>query len=479
MKRRTVITMALPATALCIWLIVYLCTAGADSRFTVVSNGPLDIRLWGIRPDAGDTIYDPNGVEIRDTVGTMWSDSPYWGEDRQCFDFLFELPADGDSGRFRRMPEMAVSGCNHHLGGSFRQSYFDYRGKKLLCFRATFGRTFKRSVLRGFWVSDTAFDSIDIALRYEHGSIESPGFVLKGLFEPNSTVSSPDGMLEFDFAESENCRGRRDSSIVVRAPEYWDEKEPIMIYDSSGNICAAITGTIRGNSLSDGIGFGVEGRPLDRISAIAFAKSAYRVVFQNVNLNVSGRKRRPHADWLFEMGERLGLAGTGKELAEYKLQSEAEVLDVIDVVRGRSLVQSIGTLRGLSRGGRIRLDAFTDEQVARLRRALSRCIEAVDPRIRALGVELGLMCKWPEFLDAGLDLLERPAAGAYESTREARSIVASALQRSVDELSDEQICRVARVLSVERWIGIRQTLRKLIQRLDVGDQVDEYLDWAD
>ena len=49
------------------WLLKHQFAQGPG--ITVVSRGPLDIRLWGIRPDAGDTIYDPNGKKIQDTLG--------------------------------------------------------------------------------------------------------------------------------------------------------------------------------------------------------------------------------------------------------------------------------------------------------------------------------------------------------------------------------------------------------------------------
>jgi len=94
LKRRTLIITFLIATGLGVWLVVCLCTSDNNSRLTVVSDGPLDIRLWGIRPDAGDFIYDPNGKVIQETLGVALSDPPYWGEEFQCFDFIFALTGD-------------------------------------------------------------------------------------------------------------------------------------------------------------------------------------------------------------------------------------------------------------------------------------------------------------------------------------------------------------------------------------------------
>ncbi len=68
MKRRTLITVAILGAALTVGLVLYLCAQLDNSRVTVTSTGPLDIRLWGIRPDAGDAIYDPNGKKIDGAV---------------------------------------------------------------------------------------------------------------------------------------------------------------------------------------------------------------------------------------------------------------------------------------------------------------------------------------------------------------------------------------------------------------------------
>jgi len=100
MKRRILITVALLGAALTVGLVLCLCARLDNSHFSVTSTGPLDIRLWGIRPDASDAIYDPDGRKIAETLGNARRDKAVWGDNNQRHDFILRA---GISGGFRRL----------------------------------------------------------------------------------------------------------------------------------------------------------------------------------------------------------------------------------------------------------------------------------------------------------------------------------------------------------------------------------------
>ena len=122
MKRRTIITAALVGTALTVGLILCLCAQLDNSRVTVTSTGPLDIRLWGIRPDAGDSICDINGKKIRDTFGLGRRDTTVWKDNLHRHDFIFEISDTNVPITFRPL-RYSANGEEYRWGSFSRVAY--------------------------------------------------------------------------------------------------------------------------------------------------------------------------------------------------------------------------------------------------------------------------------------------------------------------------------------------------------------------
>jgi len=465
MKKRTRITVVLLIVAVIGaigWLVVRWNAAGRTG-IVVTTTGPLDIRLWGIRPDAGDTIYDPNGKAIQETLGIARWDSPHWGEKSQRFDFIFELPDSNEPPQFSAFPRIGPSGENRHLGGGFDQQLFDYEGRTLLWLRATFPRTFKRWVLGGVWRSEAAFDAVDLTLNYYHGPPGKSIFTLKGPFEPNSTVSSEDSVYKVSFKEDVGSGSSAYAEFELSTSVSFGLNTPVVAYDASGNHNLAKTGSGRSSPQGSRIEYRAHGIPLKRIAAIAFGEQPRHITFNNVNLNVAGHKRRAHAAYLDQMAERLGLTVTSKNSGVPRFKSAAEALKVIDIVRGSGLLRAAEAIvYRRTRGERIDLNNLADEQAVRLRETLNRWLTAIDPEFRAWSVRIGLLCKWPEFVEPALELLERPVRRDYRSMPDAQMMVADALRHCAGGLSDDHVGRIADLLLGN---GPRETLLRLMKLL--------------
>jgi len=442
MKKRTCIKVVLLIAAVIGavgWLIVRWNPASRN-RLVVTTTGPLDIRLWGIRPDAGDAIYDPNGKEVGRTLGIARWDNPYWGEKSQRFDFIFELPDTNEPPTFAGMPRIAPSGEDINLRGGFGQHFFDYEGRRLLWLRASFPRTFKRWVLGGLWRSEAAFDTVDIALDYYHGPPGKALFTLKGPFELNSVISSEDTLHEVFFKDDfENTR------FELSTSKRFAIDTPVAVYDTSGSRYLPRRGSSRTSPQgSRRIEYSVQGMPLKRIAAIAFGEQPLRITFKTVNLNVGGGKRRDHAPYLDEVIERLGQTVTSNNSHEPTFESAAEALKVIDLVRGSGLLRAGEAIEyRRNRGDPVDLKNLTNEQAVRLRETLNRWLTAIDPGFRAWAVRIGLKCEWPEFVEPALELLEGPLRDDYNWMTNAEKMVADALRHCDDVLSDDHIRRIA------------------------------------
>ncbi|MHC4743587.1 MAG: hypothetical protein ACYS8Z_16860, partial [Planctomycetota bacterium] len=263
---RTVVVILIIAVAIAAmaWLIVRW--NQASRRSLVVANaGPLDIRLWGIRPNAGDIIYDPNGKEVRRTLGFGREDRR-WKENSRRFDFIFELPETDEVPLFTTFPRLKVSGEDRRLGGGFARWVLDCGGKRLLCLRTTFDRTFRRPIFRGLWVSECDVDSLDIALDYHYGSPGRSLFTLKGPFVLDSKISSPDGVYDVSFTR--DSAGRSEAYIEFE----WSTSKgagiggSVVAYDESGGRHLAEVSSQQGRRIR----YRIRGMSLNKIFSIAF-----------------------------------------------------------------------------------------------------------------------------------------------------------------------------------------------------------------
>jgi len=450
-RTRTIIVVLLVAIVIgaMSWLVVRWNAAG-QGRIVVTTTGPLDIRLWGIRPDAGGAIYDPNGKKIRDALGiAQWGPS-HWRDDSQRFDFIFELPDTNELPLFTWFPNIEASYENRPLGGGFGHRFLDYKGKKLLWLTTTFPRTFRRSVLFGLWTADCDVETIDITLSYYHGPPGKAAFTIRGPFEPNDVMTSEDGVHKVAFMADGGSVSRPYAQFVLTTSAYFRSYASVAAYDSSRRRYLAGTGNV---SLSTNpkqgsrIEYNVQALPLKVIDAIAFGEDNNRITFKNVNLNVARRNNRNHADYLDEMAERLDPGFSTRGVAEKRFSNAAEAIEFMEIVRGRHVLHAgEAILRGRPGSGGPPTVELVDVSSQRLKKTAHRWTRAMEPEFRAMGVRVGLFCKWPEFVEPAFELLDYPAMHDEYSARMVWSKVAQALADYRAELSDHAIARLAQIL---------------------------------
>jgi len=211
MKRRILITVALLGAALTVGLVLCLCARLDNSHFSVTSTGPLDIRLWGIRPDASDAIYDPDGRKIAETLGNARRDKAVWGDNNQRHDFIFDIPDTNEPITF--LPFRYLVDGEERQGGNFVESslYFAHKGRNLGWFQTIIPRTIRKSLVFGLWKKDVAIDRIDLSLQYYYccRPPRNPICTFKGPFEAGRKATDETGLYEISFVPPRSTSPRK------------------------------------------------------------------------------------------------------------------------------------------------------------------------------------------------------------------------------------------------------------------------------
>ncbi|MCK4292784.1 MAG: hypothetical protein KAY65_06285 [Planctomycetes bacterium] len=485
MKKRTLIIIVLIVACVAV-LIAWVIKRELGQRpgITVVSAGPLDIRLWGIRPDAGGVIYDTKGKKICQTLGVATWDWSSWADDVHRRDFIFELPDTEEPVLLTPLPRVSVSGEKIPLGGSFAYSFVDYKGKKLLWLRTTFPRTFRKSILGGLWRADVPIDAIDLTLRYYYGPPGKAAFTLKGPFRPEAAMTSEDGMYKVAFKKDAGTNSYRYAQFELSTGTYFHSYAPVVAYDSLGKRHLVTRGSGHSSLQGSRIEYTVDGVPLKKLAAVAFGEDPNHITFKNIRLDVPRRKRRTHADYLDKMAEKLELNLTPKKLADYRFKSLVEVIEVLDIVRGGHITGACATLvHGDGHNRNYKLDAakLSPLQAQSLRRAALQWTQAMDPELRVYATRIGLQCKWPEFVEPAFELLnyrhvhDCPSAPARRVNPDA----AYALVCYGEQLSPEDIDRIKHILLHQNDRDILQSFKRCLRSPKSQARIKALWDLAD
>jgi len=452
MRRRITILVLIAAAAAGAFLVIRRWLAPRPGPVVVMTTGPLDIRLWGIRPNAGGTIYDANGNGVRQTLGIGRLGSPFWGEKSQNFDFIFELPDTNEPPLFTVFPQFKVSEENRGLGSRFGYYFLDYEGKRLVCVRATFDRTFRRSILFGLWNVDVVVDAVNITLGYYHGAPGRAICTFKGPFKPGQKLTDKTGKYSISFSPGSdaNTGPGRYARFEFNTSERLGTNIPALLYDSAGKRYFAHGAGASSTAKGTNIKYDMFDQILKGIVMITIGEKPFETTFKNVRLDLPVYRHRSGADYIETMAKRLNLKLAPEKLAQYRFESAAEALKVVDIVRDGHIYSACeAILYGGKEKKRFDPASLSAEQKQRLKRTALAWTEAMDPFIRGFAVKVGLQCKWAEFVEPALELLEHPSRRDYDSTLKAQSVAAYALQRYAGELSEEQVLRIADLLSGE------------------------------
>jgi len=407
-------------------------------RVTVISTGPLDIRLWGIRPDCGDTIYDPKGRKILDTLGSTAWHFPTWKDDSQRCDFIFELPDTNEPPLFFTLGEISDSREGRLMGSGNRRLEY-YKGKRLLWITRTFPRTFRKSILFDLFKVDARINEVGLQLDYYHGPPGAALFTLKGPFNRSCEMTSDDGEYKVTFTPETDAN---EHQFEFTAKKNLQGYMRVIAYDNLGRRHLMDLRNRRSYS-TEGTraGYNLPKVPVETLRQIAFGETPRSITFQNIGLDPGGRRKRSYAKYLDKMAARLDGEHSAHKMAHYRFQDADEALGVIDVVRGALILRAGRALMGGGKSGkRLNPAELSPKQAQRLRRTLNRWTEAIDPEICGMGVQVGLFCEWFEFIEPALKLMD------YRNPSRPRTkapfYVANALYHCIERLDERHIERI-------------------------------------
>jgi hypothetical protein len=268
-----------------------------------------------------------------------------------------------------------------------------------------------KSSLFGTWRRNIAIDRIDLNLRYYYGPPNKPICTFKGPFKAGQRMTDETGLYEISFLSHQD---QSHKMLVLRccAKQGIDENAHALFYDFKGKRHYTGKGWQRGKwkpgkTTRKELWYTIPGiRPevtLNNFAIITIGEEPFGITVKNLRLSSPSSEHRTYAEHLDKIAERL----EPKRSATYwrRLRDPNDALEVADLLRGDQIFQLCRNLC-FRRNGRPRFDPVTlnTEQAERLRHAALRWTKAMDPEIRAQAVSLGLHCKWPEFVDLGMDV---------------------------------------------------------------------------
>jgi hypothetical protein len=455
MKRRTLITIVLLGVALAVCLVLYVRIQVGNTRFSINYTGPLDIRLWGIRPDAGDTIYDPNGNKVLDTLGIARNETTVWRDNLYRRDFIFEILDTNEPIAF--LPLRYSANREEDRRGSFLKGslYFERHGRNFGWFQTVIPRTKRQSFLFGIWKKEVPVDRIDLHLRYYYGPPNKPICVFKGPFEFEvdrklhrvTSVTDETGLYElsFDLVPSTSA-SPSELVMLLSTKRQIDPVADILFYDAGDKCLYVRRGCPHKIPAGEGIGYSIPRSVLKNTAKITVGEQPFETTVRNLKLDSPNSERRTYAERFDKMVEILKSGRAPTRYVRHNFRDISELLKVIEVLRGEQICQVSRNLC-FRRMGMLYIDPDTldAEQSQKLKQVVLRWADAMDPEIRVNAIRLGLHCEWPEFFDMAFDLLEYPNRNYFDEAVPVRDI-AEVLYSHREKLSERDINRIAMIL---------------------------------
>jgi hypothetical protein len=424
-------------------------TKALKPKPSVVNNGPLDIRLVGVCPDAGKQLYDASGRKLKATMGALGAFSTRWKDDLQYRDFLFEIPDVNSQVVFLPFSRIYIAGTNRGLSSGVRHCFDPTNNPSTLIYSITLPRTHQKQLFYLKYYETIQY--VDLTLRYFYGPRRQTTCTFTGPFAMNQTVEA-DGAKPYHltFQEGITVDG---SGIVLRfkTSESFDRGTLAIVYDLNGT--RYMLDINDGSSGSNGADLQYQGVLVspEKIAAITFGEKPHEITFKKVAVDYPGLPHRIHPEFLDEMAKRLGLADTSsKYLAQYDFRNPQEAIDVIDIVRGdwhvRQAYEAI-------RHGRTRIDITKLDQPTqdKIRRAAAEW--AKTDYLAEYGISLGLMGRWPEFFDMAIERLGREIPydngyPHYERTwrQDNAEIANTMINYKMDQLTAKQVQKIKELI---------------------------------
>jgi beta-lactamase regulating signal transducer with metallopeptidase domain len=386
----------------------------AQESVSVTSDGPLDIRLVGIRPDEGDDLYDAEGKKLETPLGFFGTGSPVWNEDEQRRDFIFRVPAVQGQLLFPQAPPLRAAGTNYRQGGGFNIVFDPAGSPSTLVVSCTFPRTYRRS-WSGLLHLESSIRQVDLTLQYFYGARREALCTFTGPFVEGKALAADEGR-PYLLTPQKPPDGGSNSHIrfTFTTSQPFDSSVPVLLYDREGR--RHLARDLDGSSGTGGthLTYNVQTDWWDQITAITVGEKPQEITFRNLAVEYPNRPQRTYAAHLDRMAERLGLTGLSREqLAQYRFKNAQEALAVLDVLRDGGQIQNAtdAIFPNHLPVDFAALDAATRD---RIRTAALSWLQSPSVGLRACGVELGLRAGYREFVDPAFALLDyrHPTAAA-------------------------------------------------------------------
>ena len=367
-----------------------------EPRFTVVNNGPLDIRLVGVCPDSSEELYDASGKKLDNGLGPAGAWELTWRPDSQHRDFFFEFPIVPGQLLLLPFPRLYQAGTDHGLGGGFNRWFEPDANSLGLVQSMTFARTYPRVFYFLRW--STPIDRVDLTLRYFYGPRREAICTFTGPFSEGKSIQADEGR-PYRLVPKVVSAGylEPDTQFGFTTKQPFDYDTVAVAYDLDGRRYLLEQGG--GQSGSQGANIRYRGLPLplDKIAAITIGEKPHEITFKNVVIHYPDRLPRTHAEFLDRIGERLRLST--EQLERYEFASPQEAVEVIDVVRGEAyegrVLQALTSARPS-----VRISDMNEAAQEKIHRAATAWVQS--GRMAGYGLVLGLLGKWPEFFDLAI-----------------------------------------------------------------------------
>ncbi|MBN2182235.1 MAG: hypothetical protein JW715_10000 [Sedimentisphaerales bacterium] len=381
----------------------------AHAKMSVTNNGPLDIRLVGVRPDGGQYLYDPNGKIIDKSLKLPISSVHSWKPESQHRDFIFEVPKVENQLLFNVFQKLKVSDSDRTLGGGFQNIYDQTNDPSTLVYSVTFDRKYYRHFF--LFSYKVPIDYIDFTLRYYYGDRLEARCTFTGPFAIDKTYKADQNLpYSVTFQQSSNAIGT-DIGMRFVTTESFDSDTPVIMYDLKGKRYLLLSGD--GHSGSRGAARTYREIPLslDEIAAVTIGEQPCEITFKNVKVKYPNLPRRTHPEYLDIMAERLNLTGmTPEQLSQYDFKNPREAIEVIDIIQGTwHMMRTFESIKYDK--SKIQISELDEATQDKIHRAAAQWAGSYP--VEHYGIQVGLMGKWPEFFDMAIDRLGRKPSQSH------------------------------------------------------------------
>ncbi len=403
------------------------------------SDGPLDIRLIGVCPDAGNELYDADGNKLGLTLPVLPVSEGPWKHDALRRDFIIEVPDHDGQLLFAPITFIRAAGSDGVLAGARVFALGDDSCSRVVSAELPVA-------YRGTWMGGMAREipvrKVDLTLPYYYGARQDAICTFTGPFTVGAALKADEGRpYQLTPAKSADWRSESCIRFHLATSQPFDSGAPILVYDRQGRRHWVRGGSGRSGSQGASLTYETEAVPWDQVAAITVGEEPHEITFANVLVRYPQRPRRTHPAHWDRMARRLGLTGlSGEQLARYEFKNAQEAIAVLDVIRGTHIARATKAI--VESRPPLDFDALDAPTLAMIRQAALSWLKSPSAGPRAYAVELGLAAGFREFIDPAFTLLDYRHPTDWQQTRFVREAVVSSLGRYVDRMTEADLERL-------------------------------------